>query len=74
LERIPRDHSISLHGVRMSIGGPQPLDRTHLQRFRALVERHGPALVFGHFAWVTHETTFLPLLKTEWVLGHHLAS
>src|SRR5579863_8312047 len=34
LELIRRDHPISLHGVCMSIGGPQPLEGTHLERFR----------------------------------------
>ena len=69
LERIRRDHPISLHGVCMSIGGPQPLDRAHLERFRALVERYEPALVSEHLAWSTHETTYfndlLPLPYTE---------
>ncbi len=73
LERIRRDHPISLHGVCMSIGGPQPLDRTHLQRFRALVERYEPALVSEHLAWSTHETTFfndlLPLPYTRATLS-----
>src|ERR1017187_8082579 len=55
LERIRRDHPVSLHGVCMSIGGPQPLDRAHLARFRALVERYEPALVSEHLAWSTHE-------------------
>ena len=32
LEQIRRDHPISLHGVCMSIGGPQPLDQAHLAR------------------------------------------
>jgi uncharacterized protein len=69
LERIRRDHPISLHGVCMSIGGPQPLDRVHLERFRALIERYEPALVSEHLAWSTHETTYfndlLPLPYTE---------
>jgi uncharacterized protein len=69
LERIRRDHPISLHGVCMSIGGPQPLDRTHLERFRGLVDRYEPALVSEHLAWSTHETTYfndlLPLPYTE---------
>jgi uncharacterized protein len=79
LERIRRDHPISLHGVCMSIGGPQPLDRTHLERFRALVERYEPALVSEHLAWSTHETTYfndlLPLPYTEATLvrvGDHI--
>lgn len=69
LEAIRRDNPVSLHGVCMSIGGPQPLDRAHLARFKALVERYEPALVSEHLAWSTHETTFfndlLPLPYTE---------
>jgi uncharacterized protein (UPF0276 family) len=69
LETIRRDHPVSLHGVCMSIGGPQPLDRAHLARFRALVERYEPALVSEHLAWSTHETTYfndlLPLPYTN---------
>jgi uncharacterized protein len=68
LEAIRRDHPLSLHGVCMSIGGPQPLDKAHLARFRALVVRYQPALVSEHLAWSTHETSFfndlLPLPYT----------
>jgi uncharacterized protein (UPF0276 family) len=74
LERIRRDHPISLHGVCMSIGGPQPLDQAHLARFRALVERYEPALISEHLAWSTHETTYfndlLPLPYTQATLAH----
>jgi hypothetical protein len=73
LERIRHDHPVSLHGVCMSIGGPQPLDRAHLARFRSLVDRYKPALVSEHLAWSTHETTFfndlLPLPYTEAALA-----
>jgi uncharacterized protein len=69
LTRIRRDHAVSLHGVCMSIGGPQPLDRLHLQRFCSLVERYEPALVSEHLAWSTHEAAFfndlLPLPYTN---------
>src|SRR5262245_1136324 len=69
LEAIRRDHAVSLHGVCMSIGGPQPLDQAHLSRFRSLVERYEPALVSEHLAWSTHETTcfndLLPLPYTQ---------
>lgn len=68
LGAMRRDYPISLHGVCMSIGGPQPLDKTHLARFRHLVEWYEPALVSEHLAWSTHETTFyndlLPLPYT----------
>lgn len=69
LEAIRRDHPLSLHGVCMSIGGPQPLDRAHLARFRGLVARYQPALVSEHLAWSTHESSFfndlLPLPYTD---------
>lgn len=73
LTRIRRDHPVSLHGVCMSIGGPQPIDKTHLGRFKALVDRYEPALVSEHLAWSTHETTFfndlLPLPYTPATLA-----
>ncbi|WP_027549482.1 DUF692 domain-containing protein [Bradyrhizobium sp. WSM2254] len=73
LEAIRRDHPLSLHGVCMSIGGPQPLDKAHLARFRSLVARYQPALVSEHLAWSTHESSFfndlLPLPYTEATLA-----
>ena len=72
LETLRRDHTLSIHGVCMSIGGAQPLDRTHLARFRDLVARYQPALVSEHLAWSTHGDTFfndlLPLPYTEGTL------
>lgn len=73
LTRIRRDYPVSLHGVCMSIGGPQPLDKAHLARFKALVERYEPALVSEHLAWSTHGTTYfndlLPLPYTPATLS-----
>ena len=73
LEAIRQDNPVSLHGVCMSIGGSQPLDREHLGRFRSLVERYQPALVSEHLAWSTHENTFfndlLPLPYTNETLS-----
>jgi uncharacterized protein len=56
--QIRQDYPVSLHGVCMSIGGPQPLDKAHLQRFKALVDRYEPALVSEHLAWSTHGSTY----------------
>ena len=73
LEAVRRDNPVSLHGVCMSIGGPQPLDKVHVKRFRSLVERYEPAHVSEHLAWSTHETTYfndlLPLPYTEATLA-----
>jgi uncharacterized protein (UPF0276 family) len=73
LARIRRDGPVSLHGVCMSIGGPQPLDKAHLARFKALVDRYEPALVSEHLAWSTHDGIYfndlLPLPYTEATLA-----
>jgi len=73
LTQIRQDYPVSLHGVCMSIGGPQPLDKTHLGRFKALVDRYEPALVSEHLAWSTHATTYfndlLPLPYTDATLA-----
>lgn len=58
LERLRSDYAISIHGVGMSIGGAQPLDSTHLGRFKDLVHRFDPALISEHLAWSTHGRTF----------------
>jgi uncharacterized protein (UPF0276 family) len=73
LQKLRTDHPVSLHGVCMSIGGPEPLDLVHLERFRSLVVRYEPALVSEHLAWSTHETTYfndlLPLPYTQATLA-----
>jgi len=74
LSRIRGDYPLSLHGVCMSIGGPRPIDETHLGRFKALVDRYEPALVSEHLAWSTHDSTYfndlLPLPYTQATLQH----
>jgi hypothetical protein len=73
LEAVRRDHPLSLHGVCMSIGGPQPLDQAHLKCFCDLVRRYEPAFVSDHLAWSTHERVYyndlLPLPYTEATLS-----
>jgi uncharacterized protein (UPF0276 family) len=51
LERLRRDYAVSLHGVGLSLGGADPLDRGHLLRVKKLVERIQPSLVSEHLAW-----------------------
>lgn len=74
LERVRQDFPLSLHGVCMSIGGPEPLDETHLTRFATLVDRYQPGLISEHLAWSTHDDIFyndlLPLPYTEQTLAH----
>ncbi|AOB33836.1 hypothetical protein AKI39_18160 [Bordetella sp. H567] len=69
LAAIRERYPLSLHGVCMSIGGPDALDTQHLARFRDLVLRYEPALVSEHLAWSSHGGTFyndlLPLPYTR---------
>ncbi len=73
LGRLRREAPVSIHGVSLSIGGPQPLDSAHVARLRALVERYDPVLVSEHLAWSSHGTTYfndlLPLPYTDATLA-----
>jgi uncharacterized protein (UPF0276 family) len=73
LTRIRELYPISLHGVGLSIGSAGPLDREHLVRLAALVDRYEPALFSEHLAWSTHDGTYLndllPLPYTEETLA-----
>lgn len=68
LERARAEHPLSLHGVGLSLGGPDPLDAAHLKRFRALIDRFSPFAVSEHLAWSRFEgqsvPDLLPVLRT----------
>jgi uncharacterized protein (UPF0276 family) len=74
LERIRERYPLSLHGVGLSIGGAEPLDKGHLARLKALTERYEPGLFSEHLAWSTHEGAYLPdllpLPYTQETLAH----
>lgn len=54
LERVRAHYPLSIHGVGLSLGGAEPLDRRHLGRLRALIDRYEPALFSEHLAWSSH--------------------
>lgn len=59
LGRIRESYALSLHGVGLSIGGQDPLDRDHLDRLARLIERYEPAAFSEHLAWSSHGEVFL---------------
>jgi uncharacterized protein (UPF0276 family) len=69
LETIRRDHAISLHGVGLSLGSAEGLDRPHLKRVRDVIERIEPGLVSEHLSWSiaggVYLADLLPLPMTE---------
>ncbi len=74
LERIRARYPISLHGVGLSLGSTDPLDRVHLAKLKALIERIEPGLVSDHLSWSSvngcYLNDLLPLPYTEEALRH----
>ncbi|MCK0509437.1 DUF692 domain-containing protein [Aromatoleum anaerobium] len=73
LERARAHYPLSLHGVGLSLGSAQPLDRGHLARLAALLRRFEPDLVSEHLSWGAvpgrHLNDLLPLPYTEEALA-----
>ena len=69
LERVRCDYPLSLHGVGLSLGSAEGLDRTHLQRVAELVRSTEPGLVSEHLSWSIvggqYLADLLPLPMTE---------
>lgn len=50
-----REHyAISVHGVGLSIGSMEPIDRLHLARLKAVCDRYEPESFSEHLAWSSH--------------------
>jgi uncharacterized protein (UPF0276 family) len=73
LEAVRREYPIALHGVGLSLGTDGAMDRRHLGRLRALVERIEPCLVSEHLSWSigggAYLNHLLPLPYTAETLG-----
>jgi len=73
LQQLRRDYPISCHGVGLSIGSEQALDRSHLSRLKTLLDWLEPAVFSEHLAWSSHGVNFfndlLPLPYTRATLG-----
>lgn len=74
LDRIREHYPISLHGVGLSLGSTDSMDREHLSQLRFAIERYQPALVSEHLCWGSvcgrHTNDLLPLPYTEEALRH----
>jgi uncharacterized protein len=56
---LARDYPISVHTVGISIGSADGIDRDHLRRVGAMVDRLNPVLISGHLAWSSTGGTYL---------------
>jgi uncharacterized protein (UPF0276 family) len=74
LDRIAAHYPVVMHGVSLSIGSADPLDRAYLRELVALRDRIGARWVSDHLCWTgvagknTHD--LLPLPYTEETLAH----
>jgi uncharacterized protein (UPF0276 family) len=66
-------YALSMHGVGLSIGGENPLDCTHLNTLKSLIQRYQPSVFSEHLAWSSHGGNFyndlLPLPYTAQTLA-----
>ncbi len=66
LDRVVERYPVALHGVSLSIGSTDPLDRSYLQKLKALAKRTRAAWVSDHLCWTgvvgrnTHDLLPLP--------------
>lgn len=74
LDRVRERYPLVMHGVSLSIGGSDPLDREYLRRLKQLIARVQPAWVSDHLCWTgqgghnLHD--LLPLPYTEEAVAH----
>lgn len=76
LDRLRRDYPMVMHGVSLSIGSSDPLNRAYLRELKALADRIEPGWVSDHLCWtgVDHQQLhdLLPMPYTEAALQHLL--
>lgn len=74
LREVREHYPLSLHGVGLSLGSADALDRAHLQKLGALIDQVQPALVSEHLSWNAidgeHWRDLLPLPHTEAAITH----
>lgn len=73
LLKVRQHYPISLHGVGLSLGSADELDRAHLHHLSLLIRRTDPVIVSEHLSWSISDGTYLndllPLPYTEEALA-----
>ena len=77
VDRIRADYPMAMHGVSLSIGSDDPLDRDYLRQIAALARRIEPAWISDHLCWTgvagRNMHDLLPLPYDEATLDHVVA-
>jgi uncharacterized protein len=74
LEKMRARYPLVMHGVSMSIGSADPLNREYLRRLKQLADSVSPAWISDHLCWTgtaqTNLHDLMPLPYTEEAIGH----
>jgi uncharacterized protein len=74
LRRIRERYPVVMHGVSLSIGSSDPLNRDYLKKLKELASTVSPAWISDHLCWTGVENTnlhdLMPLPYTEEALTH----
>ena len=74
LDRVRLEYPLVLHGVSLSIGSTEPIDRDYLKALKTLTQRVEPAWVSDHLCWTgtggVNLHDLMPLPYTREALQH----
>jgi uncharacterized protein (UPF0276 family) len=74
LEQARSHYPVSLHGVGLSLGSTDKLNKDHLKHLQQLIDRFDPLFVSDHLSWSSVDGIYmndlLPLPYTEEALAH----
>ncbi len=74
LEHVAAHRPVVMHGVSLSIGSSDPLDRAYLGKLTALADRVAPLWISDHLCWTgingVNSHDLLPMPLTEAALAH----
>jgi len=74
LDKIRADYPMVMHGVSMSIGSTDPLNKKYLQKLKQLIERVEPHWISDHLCWTSvdhiNSHDLLPLPYEEKTIQH----
>ncbi|KTD22927.1 DUF692 domain-containing protein [Legionella londiniensis] len=69
LERIAKHYPLSFHGVGLSLGSTDGINKAHLEKLKSLIDCYEPILVSEHLCWTSVKGIYfndlLPLPYTE---------
>lgn len=74
LSKICEHYPVAMHGVGLSLGSTDPLNKGYLKKLKQLAERIKPAYISDHLCWISVEGQYLhelmPLPYTEEAITH----